>query len=204
MIRALMLAVLAALTLTGCGTNNPPPADPAEVARAAYVHSGPPQLTLLTVRTVAGDSGAHTALMVNGSQRVLWDPAGSFRHPNVPEVADLHYGITPNIERGYIDYHVREDHYVVRQDLAVDAATANRLISAMRNHGAAPQATCARSTSTLLRQAGIDVGTTWYPNALMNDFGQVPGVSTQRIDNSNVDRRHNIVFGKDGVPLPPT
>ena len=204
MLRALLLTVFAALTLAGCGTNNPPPADPAAVARAAYVHSGPPQLTLLTVQSVASGSGAHTALMVNGAQRVLWDPAGSFRHPNVPEVNDLHYGITPNIERVYVDYHVRPDFFVTRQDLTVDAATANRLIALMRNHGAAPQATCTRSTSSMMREAGIGVGTTWYPVSLMNDFAQLPGVTTQRIDTSNVDTRHNVVFGQGGVPLPPS
>lgn len=199
---AIALAALC-LALAGCAVGNPPSADPAEVTRRSYSHGGQAQITLFTVRGVGKDSGAHTAMLVNGSERVLWDPAGSFLHPHVPEVGDVLHGITPLIERVYIDYHVRPDFYVVRQDKAVTQETADRIIAAMRAHGAAGQATCALSTSGILRQAGLDVGRSWFPNALMRDFGDLAGVTTTRIDTSNVDTNHNVIFGRGGVPLPP-
>lgn len=197
--------VLAALcfALTGCAVGNPPAADPAEVARRSYSDGGPAQITLFTVRGVEKDYGAHTALLVNGSERVLWDPAGSFQHPHVPEVDDVHHGITPLIERVYVDYHVRPDFYIVRQDKAVSRDVADRMIAAMKAHGAAGQATCALSTSGILRQAGFDVDRSLLPNSLMRDFGALPGVTETRIDVSNVDTNHNVIFGKGGVPLPP-
>lgn len=199
---AIALAALC-LTLAGCAVGNPPSADPAEVARRSYSDGGPAQITLFTVRGVGKDNGAHTAMLVNGSERVLWDPAGSFLHPHVPEVGDVLHGITPLIERVYVDYHVRPEFYVVRQDKAVTQETADRIIAAMRAHGAAGQATCALSTSGILRQAGLDIGRSWFPNALMREFGDLPGVTTTRIDTSNVDTNHNVIFGRGGVPLPP-
>jgi len=198
----LYLVFAACLALLGCAAGNPPPATSAEVARAAWTDGSPPEITLITVLKAENDGGAHTALLVNGSQRVLWDPAGSFRHPNVPEVGDVLYGITPLIDRVYTDYHVRPDFYIVRQSLPVSAETAERLITAMKGQGNAGQATCALTTSGIMRAAGIEVGRTWFPNALMDDFGQLPGVTTQRIDTSNVNTNHNVIFGKGGVPLP--
>ena len=197
-----MLATLC-VVLAGCAVGNPPPADPAEVARRSYSDDGPAAITLFTVRGVDNDNGAHTALLVNGSERVLWDPAGSFRHPHVPEVNDVLYGITPMIERVYVDYHVRPDFYIVRQDLEVSRATADRIIAGMKAHGAAGQATCALSTGGILRDAGLDVKRGWFPNSLMNSFARLPGVREERIDMSNVDTNHNVRFGEGGVPLPP-
>ncbi|CAM4344179.1 hypothetical protein [Palleronia rufa] len=200
---AAVIMLFAALALAGCAKPNPPNADATEVARAAYADPGQPMITLFTVRDARSDGGAHTGLMISGAQRVLWDPAGSFVMPGMPEVNDVLFGITPRIEKVYIDYHVRPEYYMIRQDLPVDRATADALIALVREDGRAPAATCARTTSRILRTAGFDVGRTWFPVALMNDFGAIPGVTTQRIDVSNVDTDHNVIFGTGGVPLPP-
>ena len=34
-------------------------------------------------------------LLINGSQQVLYDPAGTFTHPDLPRAGDVHYGMTP-------------------------------------------------------------------------------------------------------------
>jgi len=203
MIIRLIAALTLCVALAACTGTNPPAADPGAVTRAAYVHDGPPMLTLYTVRATRSDGGAHTGLMVNGSQRVLWDPAGSFVHPDVPEVADVKYGLSPLIERVYIDYHVRPTHYMIVQEMPVSAETAERVLALVRGQGTASRSTCARTTSTILREAGIDVGVTWFPNALSDDFGALPGVTTRRVDMTNVDTNHNVVFGEGGVPTPP-
>ena len=201
-VRALATLCLC-VALFGCGRPNPPNADAATLAQAAYVHDGTPSVTLFTVRDVRSDGGAHTGLMINGSQRVIWDPAGSFRMPGMPEVDDVLYGITPRVERVYVDYHVRPEFYMIRQDLDVSRETAERLIALVKADGRAPSAFCARSTSRILREAGFDVSRSWYPIGLMRDFEDLPGVRTQRIDMTNVDTNHNVIFGEGGVPLPP-
>jgi len=56
------------------------------------------RLTLLTMKNTGSGNGAHTGLMINASQRVLWDPAGTFGHASIPERNDVHFGITPRID----------------------------------------------------------------------------------------------------------
>ncbi len=202
-LRFLALCLLAA-TLSACAPPNPPNAGPEVMRRSTYVSGASPSITLITVRDVRSDGGAHTALLIDGAQRVLWDPAGSFVHPGVPEVDDVLYGITPLIDRVYTDYHVRPAYYMIRQKVAVDPATAGRLIALVRSNGRASHATCAITTSGILREAGIDVRRTLFPGALMDSFAALPGVETRRIDMTNVDTNHNVVFGRNGVSAPRT
>ena len=93
-----MVRLLAALSLivalAGCGGADNIWASDQTVADAVYRHDGPPTLTLFTVISKASGSGAHSALMVNGSQRLIFDPAGTFHHPNLPERHDVIYGMT--------------------------------------------------------------------------------------------------------------
>ncbi len=170
--------------------------------RSAFSTGADPSITLITVRDVRSDGGAHTALLIDGRQRVLWDPAGSFVHPDVPEVEDVLFGVTPMIDRVYTDYHVRPQYYMIRQRKPVDAATADRLIALARADGRAAHATCAITTSRILRAAGIDVRRTAFPKALMRSFAELPDVTARRIDMTNVNTDHNVVFGQGGVPAP--
>ncbi len=202
-----MILRLAALSLclaalVACAPPNPPNASRDAVGRSAFSTGAEPSITLITVRDVRSDGGAHTALLIDGAERVLWDPAGSFVHPDVPEVDDVLYGITPLIDTVYTDYHVRPEYYMIRQKVAVDAATARSLSALARSSGRAAQATCAITTSRILREAGVDVRRTFFPKALMASFADLPGVETRRIDMSNVDTNHNVIFGKGGVPAP--
>ncbi len=201
LLRAAGLVLLAA-GLAGCAAN-PPNATATELARRAYVPVGAPSITLVTVRDVRADGGAHTGLILRGSQTVIWDPAGSFRHPDVPEIDDVLFGVTPMIERVYIDYHVRPTYWMTLQEMPVSRAKADEVIRLARSNGRAMRAACATTTSAILRQAGFDIGRTWFPERLMRDFGALPGVETRRIDMSNVDTNHNVIFGRGGVPLPP-
>ncbi len=73
--RRAFLAILAVLSLAGCAAD--PVWAPEEAVRAVqYRHPGPPRLTLFTMISNDTGSGGHTSLMINASQRVIFDPLG--------------------------------------------------------------------------------------------------------------------------------
>ncbi len=191
--RALVFAACAAMMVSGCAAERVWAPDE-EVSRVAYRHDGPPRLTLYTMLNNNSGAGAHTALMVNGSQRVIFDPAGSFNKSNVlPERNDVLFGITPQVEDVYTRYHARETFRVKVQKLDVSPEVARVTEQAVMGYGPVPQAMCANSTSDIL--AGIfpgQVNKTWSPRKLSEQFAQLPG-TTERVlreydsdDNSKV------------------
>ena len=103
----ILLALAALLTLAACGSAEPKWAPDKAVAEARYQAPGPKTITLFTVLSTRNGSGAHAGLMINGSQRVMFDPAGTWYHPSVPERNDVHFGMTPKMVDFYIDYHVK-------------------------------------------------------------------------------------------------
>lgn len=168
----------APLALVGCGAAEPVWAPDEQVARSVYRHPGPPSLTLYTVRNVGSDSGAHTGLMINASQRVMWDPAGTFKHETFPERNDVIFGITPQIERIYRSYHARETYYIEIMELAVSAETAERLLQLVMGYGAVPKAQCTISTTTILKEIPqfAHFRVSFFPEVLAEQFGAIPGV----------------------------
>lgn len=196
--RKLVLAFCAALTLAGCAGQKVWAPDEA-VAKATYRHDGPPRLTLFTMINNRTGAGAHTSLMINGSQRVIFDPAGSFKHETLPERNDVVFGITPPVADVYTRYHARKTYRVKVQELDVSPQVAEAALRAVMSYGAVPSAMCARSTSTVL--SGLpgfeSIQTTWYPVKLADAFGRIPGVREQELyeydsdDNSKVLREWN-------------
>jgi len=175
--RGWVIAVCAALNLAGCTATEVWAPDEA-VAKASYRHSGPPRLTLYTMINNQSGAGAHSSLMVNGSERVIFDPAGSFKHETLPERNDVVFGITPQVEDVYTRYHARETFRVRVQKLDVSPATAERVMQLAKSNGPVPPAHCARATSTLLAQVYPDaVETTWSPVRLSESFATLPGVT---------------------------
>ncbi|HMO72812.1 MAG TPA: hypothetical protein PKC84_14440, partial [Paracoccaceae bacterium] len=166
------------------------------VAAARYVHPGPPSITLFTVLATRDGSGAHAGLMINGSERVLFDPAGTWRHPHLPERNDVHFGITPRMVNFYIDYHARETFDVVEQTLVVSPETAALVMARAKAYGAVPKAQCTLAISTILRGVpGFEhLPRSWYPKVLMNAFGAMPGVTTRRITDDDADDNHGVLL----------
>ena len=192
MMRGWIVAICACVMLAGCVGQEVWAPDDA-VAKAAYRHDGPPRLTLYTMINNRTGAGAHTSLMINGSQRVIFDPAGSFKHETLPERNDVVYGITPPVEDVYTRYHARETYHVLVQNLDVPPETAERVFRLAQSYGAVPSAQCARSTSTILSQVYPGaVRPTWSPVRLAEDFATLPGVTERRLreydsdDNSKV------------------
>ncbi len=191
--RFLTLALCGTFALAGCAAPPGVWATDEAVARAAYSHDGPPRLTLFTMLNNTSGSGAHSSLMINGAQRVIWDPAGSFKHETIPERNDMIYGVTPMVADVYTRFHARKTFHVQIQELDVTPEVAARAMQLAGGYGAVPQAQCARSTSSILAELFPGkVSQTWLPKALATEFGAIPGVSEQVLyeydsdDNSKV------------------
>lgn len=169
------LAILAATGLSGCAVEAVY-APLSETRARAYAAPGPATITLVTMIDNLNGSGAHSALILSGSQRVIFDPAGTFRHPLTPERGDVLYGITPRMLDVFVDYLARPRYSMVRHTLAVDRATADRAIALAEARGPVARAACGTAVSGLLRALGYaSVGRSLWPKAIMHDVAALPG-----------------------------
>lgn len=193
--RKLLLAMAAFLGLASCGAQ-PIWAPDEAVAAARYEHPGPTSVTLYTVISTRNGAGAHAGLLINGSQRVLFDPAGTWRHPRLPERNDVHFGITPKMVDFYIDYHARETYDVVEQTIVVTPEVAAIAMQRALAYGAVPKSQCAAATSSILRGVpGFEsLPSTWFPKRLMLAFGKLPGVTARKISDDDADKNHGVLL----------
>lgn len=162
------------------------------VARMAFRDPGPSYLMLMTMMNNRSGQGGHTSLVINASQRVIWDPAGSFKHSKVPERNDLIYGVNQNVFEVYRGAHARETHHVWLQKKLVDAAVAEKAFQLAASHGPATSATCALTTSGILSQLpGFEtIRSVWLPHKLAENFGELPGVQESRhYENDEGDKK---------------
>lgn len=184
------IALLGFFALAGCtGPAEPKWASDYDVARAVYVDDGPPSLTLFTVVNNKSGSGAHSALLVNGSQRVIFDPAGTWHHPHLPERNDVHFGMTDPIVDFYVDYHSRITYHTVIQEIEVSPEVAEIALREVMAYGAVPKAQCSKSVSEILgRIPGFEgIKHTWFPRQLSKSFAALPGVKTDRVYDNDPD-----------------
>jgi hypothetical protein len=194
-VNRILLCLALVLSLAACGAE-PEWATDAEVSRAVYVHDSPASITLFTVLNNRSNEGAHSGLLINGSQRVMFDPAGTWHHPDLPERNDLHFGMNDKALAFYIDYHARETFRVVEQTVFVTPAQADAAIRLAMSYGAVPKAQCTRSISSILQ--GVpgfeDTPGTWYPAKLMKAFGKRPGVIERTITDTDADNNHGVLL----------
>jgi hypothetical protein len=195
----LCLAAFAALSACGADTRTSSPAD---IAAARFVSDKPPSVTLLTVVGKTSGSGAHAGLLINGSQRVIYDPAGSWTNPRLPQQGDVFFGITDKMVDFYIDYHARETFDVIEQTVPVSQAVADLLISRALAEPAAGKSTCTLKTTGLLRGVpGFDgVSQTWFPLQASKSFAKLPGVTTRRITDDDADKNYGVLLVQVGDP----
>lgn len=185
-----LIACLLAATVAGCAGSQRPQADQSEIVARSYRDPGPSTLTLYTMISTRTGSGAHTSLMIGASERVIFDPAGSFRADVVPIRDDVLYGITPNVERAYRSSHARETHFARIQTIEVTPQQAEIALQLAKQMGPVAGAFCANSTSNLLQQVpGFEeIDVTFYPVKLSEQFGQLPGVvTTEYRENDDAD-----------------
>lgn len=207
--RRVFLALALPAALAACGADHKWASDEA-VRQARYVTNEPPSITLFTVIGIPRGEGGHSALMINGSQRVIYDPAGSWEHPAIPERNDVLYGITPNFKNFYIDYHARETFWVAEDTVQVPLAVADAAIRAVEAQGSANKSFCAVNTGQALRKVpGFEGAPTGFsPLKLRQWFLTLPGVVSKKHMDGDPANNHNVLlrqktgevqgYGQDG------
>lgn len=176
-----IICLLAPLALAACGAKSVYAPDDA-VQKAAFVSGEPPSVTLYTVIRKPSGAGGHSGLLIDGTQRVMFDPAGSWYHPFVPERNDVHYGITERMRKFYIDYHARKTWDVLEQKVPVTLAQAEALRARAEAYGPVNKMFCAAATSSILRGVpGFEsLPSTMSPIKLSEAFRKLPG-ETERL-----------------------
>jgi hypothetical protein len=189
------LAATLCAGLSACGAQSVYAPDEA-VRAATFVSDEPPSITLFTVISNRSNAGAHTGLLINGNQRVMFDPAGSWTHPQLPERNDVFFGVTDQMINYYVDYHARETFRVMEQKVYVSPEVAQLVMGRAMAYGAVPQAQCSNSTSQIL--AGVPgfqpIRTTWFPLKLSEQFAELPGVTTRVITDQDADDNHGVLL----------
>lgn len=197
------LVAAALLALSACGAAEPKWADDAAVARARFTAEHPTSITLYTVLSNANNSGAHTGLLINASEQVMFDPAGTWYHPSLPERNDVHFGITPRMVNFYIDYHARKTYRVVEQTLVVPPEVAELVLQRAKAYGAVPKAQCSNSITSILDGVpGFEtIPKTWFPRKLQISFGKLPGVRERLITDDDADENHGVLIVQATKPV---
>ncbi len=186
-----LLAALSACSVrNGLDTNS----SDVDVVQAQYKYVGPPSLTLYTMISNSTGSGAHTSLMINASQRVAFDPAGSFRADGIVSKNDVVYGMTPYLVDQYTRYHARETFHVVVQTVQVSAEVAEIALRKAQTLGPIAESQCAKSTSELLASVpGFqDVPRTYYPVKISEYFAN-KGASYERLYEYDDDDKSKVL-----------
>ncbi|APX12293.1 hypothetical protein [Tateyamaria omphalii] len=197
----LFAALVACGVLIGCAQPPEIPyASDERVASVAYRAPGPATITVMTMVSNRSGSGAHSALLINGSERVIFDPAGSFVNDRVPEQADVLYGVTPAVLQGYRSAHARSTFHVVSQTMEVTPEQAETALRLAKRNGPVARAFCTNATTMLLQQVpGFeDTKVTYFPTKLMAQIATRPGVIE---DKYYEDDEGTILDGVAGIVL---
>ena len=199
----IVLGLMALLGLAACGAPSTWATDDA-VQAARYVAGPPTSITLFTVVNNSSGSGAHSAILVNASERVIFDPAGSWHHPKLPERNDVHFGMTDKAIAFYIDYHARKSYDVIEQTILVSPEVAELVLQRVKDNGPVSKSMCTAATSGVLRGVpGFEsLPSTWFPKQLSKAFGDLPGVTTRTITDDDDDSNHGVlIVQSNGDPL---
>jgi hypothetical protein len=203
-LRKLALCLILPLALAACGAE-PVWAPDEAVQRARFVWDEPASITLYTVVRKKGGEGAHSGLLINASQRVIFDPAGTWHHPWAPERNDLHYGMTEKMRKFYIDYHARETYDVIEQKIYVSPEVAEAALRRAESYGAVNKAFCGNSVSDIVRGLpGFEgVPRTFFPNRIRRAFSEIPGVTEKLHEDGDPDNNSGVLLVQKGQ-LPET
>ncbi len=196
--RALVLALAGVMALSGCEFYTP--ATPEEVAAARYVSDEPPSVTLMSMVNNRNGRSAHAGLLINGSQQVLYDPAGTFTHPALPRRDDIHYGMSPRYVDYYERYHARFDYHVEAQKVPLSRAQADQLIADAQGRGKTMKMQCALAAAAVLQPVPPfeNVPHSVFPEALREYFDRLPGVEDSYVYESDIGQ--NRVWEESDTP----
>ncbi|MFN3993454.1 MAG: hypothetical protein ACK4IU_11170 [Tabrizicola flagellatus] len=199
----ILCGLVVALALAACGADSK--WAPQEQVDAMRFVAGPPTyITLYTVVNTRTGSGAHSAILVNASERVIFDPAGTWYHPKLPERNDVHFGMSDKAVAFYLDYHTRITYNTIEQTVYVSPEVAELVLARVKAYGAVPKAMCTQATSSILRGVpGFEsLPQTFYPRKLSEAFGRLPGVTTRVVTDDDADDNHGVLMRqRDGTLL---
>ena len=189
------ISIISLVVLMACegSERNAPIASSMEIQAAAYVSPLPHSITLLTMVKASGVFGEHSGILINASQQVLYDPAGTFRHSTSPNARDVNYGMHPAMVDYYKSYHARYGYYVVAQEIQVSPEIAELVFQRAIAQGETAKLRCGIAVSSVLNGLPMftDIPTTYYPGKIMDSFAEVPNVSTTYVyeddDGQNLD-----------------
>jgi hypothetical protein len=186
--RRALAALAAVAALAGCEMYRP--ADLETIERARYASPEPPSVTLISMVNAETGRSAHVGLLINGSQQVLYDPAGTFTHPDLPRRGDVHYGMTPRYVDYYERYHARFDYFVETQEVPVTRAEADQLIANAEARGKTMKMHCALAMADVLQPVArfAHVRKSYFPEALRADFAQIAGVEDSYVYEADIGK----------------
>lgn len=189
-----LLVLVALLGLAACAQPTWAPQEQVDAVR--FVAEPPTSITLYTVVNKKTGSGGHSAILVNASERVIFDPAGTWHHPRLPERNDVHFGMSDKAVAFYIDYHARKTYDVVEQTIVVSPQVAELVLEKVKAYGAVPKSFCTDATSSVLKSTpGFEsLPSTLFPKKLSDAFGELPGVTTRVITDDDDDSNHGILL----------
>ena len=191
MLRLVFYAFILALA-SGCAIGNVN-SSPSLAKKVQYKHDGSPAITLFTMVNNKSGGGAHSSLLINASQRVIFDPAGTLKHDILVERGDVLFGINQKVLDFYTRAHARQTFHVVLQRIEVTEGVAEMALEMAMSNGAVAPALCAMSTSRLLgKLSGFEpIRTTYFPQTLRQQFGQLASVKEDAFyeyDNSDKNK----------------
>ena len=198
----IVVSLVAIFGLAACAQPKWAPEEQVQAVR--FVADGPTYITLYTVVNKSSGSGAHSAILVNASERAIFDPAGTWYHPHLPERNDVHFGMSDKAMAFYIDYHTRITYDTIEQTVYVSPEVAELVLRRVKENGAVGKAMCTNATSSILRGVpGFEsLPQTFFPKKLSKEFGKLPGVTTRVITDDDDDNNHGVLLvQKDGTPL---
>jgi len=191
--RAISTAILLGigLFLAGCASNSGT-APSESISAAAFTNPAPASVSLVTMVNAASDFGEHSALLINGSQQIIYDPAGSFRHSELPRRDDIVYGITPHFAEYYYSYHARFGYYVKVQTLQISRDEADAMIAAAQVKGHVPKLFCATAISDVLNDFPqfADIPVTFFPGAIMKRVARNDAVDTLVVREDDIGQNY--------------
>ena len=188
--RLAFLTLLAATALAGCEIYEP--ASYPEIEAARYVSPEPPSVTLMSMVNTRSGRSEHAGLLINGSQQVLYDPAGTFTHPGLPRSGYVHYGMTRRYVDYYERYHARFDYFVEAQKVPVTKAEADQLIANAQAIGQSLKMTCGLDVADVLQPVPPFTGVrkSFFPQALREDFQRLPGVQDSYVYERDIGKNN--------------
>lgn len=175
----LLIAVVALGTSAACAVEEG--ASVQDISTARAVTGNPPSISVVTMVKRSDNSAAHSALVINGSHQVIYDPAGSFKHPELIERGDVLFGANDRLVNYYERYHARSAYYVHVQKFDVSADVAETALARAQAQGPSPKMFCNIHTVAVLNDIPGFGGlkSSFFPEDLRRQIALKPGVQNR-------------------------